>query len=117
MYKMAHSLFDWLKRCCRKLPLTDQLRVGSGAGYKPAWRILPYISYDDDSDDDKEGLEASEVDPLSFADSAATDTDTINPIIVVPVLHTANAGRRTEHLATGGESSTDYLQPSQLANI
>ena len=83
---MAHSLFVWfLDLCCRKLPLTDQLRVGSGAG-------LPA--------------------QLSDADIKS------DSIFAAPALHPANADRRTEPLASKGESSTSrLLRPTQLANI
>ena len=99
---MAHSLFVWLKRCCRKLPLTDHFRVGSGAGLEPAWRTLPVISYETSEDAGEE------------FDSDITITSSI---FAAPALHTANADRRTEHLASMGESSTGHLRPIQLANI
>ena len=78
MNTMAQSLFVWLKRCCRKLPLTDQLRVGSGAGYEPARRSLPAVPFESDADEEY-----------------CSDTKVSSTVFAAPALHTAVADRLT----------------------
>ena len=79
-----------LKHCCRKLPLTDLFRVGSGAGLAPASALhkQPLLHAEHTED---------------VAASEATDADNSIPIIVVPVMQQ----RRT----------ASYLAEQLLASI
>ena len=76
MYSMASSLFVWLKRCCRKAPASDQLRVGSGAGYEPATALEEQLD-------------------IKISDN----------VKAVPALHTAKADRLTVHLVGRGKAA------------